>query len=123
MEWKGASEQDVDVANIQPQEHPSDPLTGQYVRHGGKLTSITTSCTLLLVTRKDTTPAKAQVYVLQVLPNGKRTYVSSLWEGPSPGSYAIEYRGRRYTLTMTGEAAVIAPVTSSTGTPNAHVHQ
>lgn len=101
------------MANIQPPEHPSDPLTGQYVRQGGKLTSPTT--TLLLVTRKGTTPAKAQVYVLRVHPDGKRTYVSSLWEGPFPGHYALEYRGQRYTLTLTDDAGIVAP--AQEGTP------
>lgn len=98
------------MANIQPPEHPSDPLTGHYSRHGGKLTSSTT--TLLLVTRKATTPAKAQVYVLRVHPDGKRTYVSSLWEGPFPGHYALEYGQQRYTLTLTDSTAVVEPVVS-----------
>lgn len=94
------------MANIRPAEHSSDPLTGQYVRDGGKLTG---PCTLLLVTRSTTTFAKAGSYVLRVHPDGRRTYVSSLWEGPFPGQYALEYKGRRYTLTLTPDAAQVAP--------------
>lgn len=111
------------MANIGPAEHLSAPLAGEYSRHGGKLTSTTTPTTLLLVHRSTTTRAKVSTYVLQVHPDGRRTYVSSLWEGPFPGSYAIEYRGIRYTVNLTESTAVVAPVTSSTGTPNVYVHQ
>ena len=103
------------MANIAHPEHSSDPLTGQYTRHGGKLTSTTTPLTLLLVHRGSTTQAKASTYVLQVHPNGKRSYVSSLWDGPSPGTYALEYRGVRYAVTLTDDAAVVAP--AQEGTP------
>lgn len=102
------------MANIAPAEHPSAPLAGEYSRHGGKLTSSTSSTTLLLVHRTTTTKAKGSTYVLQVHPDGKRTYVSSLWEGPSPGSYALEYRGVRYALTLTESRAVVVPVTGGT---------
>ena len=98
------------MANIRPAEHSSDPLTGHYVRDGGKLTG---PCTLLLVTRSTTTQAKASTYVLQVHPNGKRTYVSSLWDSPSPGTYALEYRGTRYALSMTDTLAVVTPVVTT----------
>ena len=90
-------------------------MTGEYSRHGGKLTSSTTPLTLLLVHRSSTTNAKASTYVLQVHPDGKRSYVSSLWDGPSPGTYALEYRGIRYTVTLTDDAAVVAP--AQEGTP------
>lgn len=92
------------VANIPPPEHPSDPLTGQYVRQGSKLTG---PCTLLLVTRSTTTHAKATSYVLRVHPDGKRSYVSSLWERPSAGTYALEYRHQRYVMTLTDTNAVV----------------
>jgi hypothetical protein len=99
------------VPNILPQEHPSDPLTGQYARHGSKLTG---PLVLLLVHRGSTTQAKAHTYVLQVHPTGKRSYVSSLWDGSTPGTYALEYRGVRYTVSLTQEAALIAPVQEGT---------
>ena len=103
------------MANIAPPEHSSDPLTGNYTRHGGKLTSSTSPVTLLLVHRTSTTVAKAHTYVLLVHPDGKRAYVSSLWDGPTPGTYALEYKGVRYAVTLTDEAALIAP--AQEGTP------
>lgn len=93
------------MANIAFADHPSAPLAGQYVRQGSKLTG---PGTLLLVHRSTTTAAKADTYVLQVHPNGKRTYVSSLWDGPTPGTYALEHRGIRYTVTLTDDAAVLS---------------
>lgn len=98
------------MANIAHPEQPSDHLTGQYARQGSKLTG---PVTLLLVQRGSTTPAKASTYVLQVHPNGKRTYVSSLWDSPSPGTYALEYRGTRYALSMTDTLAVVTPVVTT----------
>lgn len=103
------------MANIAPPEHRSEPLTGEYTRHGGKLTSTTTTTTLLLVHRTTTTKAKVNTYVLLVHPTGKRSYVSSLWDSPTPGTYALEYKGIRYTVTMTDEAATVAP--AQEGTP------
>lgn len=90
-------------------------MTGEYTRHGGKLTSTTTTTTLLLVHRTTTTKAKVNTYVLLVHPTGKRSYVSSLWDSPTPGTYALEYKGIRYTVTMTDEAATVAP--AQEGTP------
>ncbi len=93
------------MANIAPADHTSAPLSGQYARHGGKLTG---PVTLLLVHRSTTTAAKADTYVLLVHPNGKRSYVSSLWDSPTPGTYALEHRGIRYTVTLTDDAAVLS---------------
>ena len=100
------------MPKISPQEHPSEPLTGQYVRHGSKLNG---PVDLLMVHRTSTTTAKAQTFVLRVHSTGKREYVSSLWDGPTPGTYALEYKGLRYAVTMTDEVATIAP--AHTGTP------
>lgn len=99
-------------ANIAPPERSSDHLTGQYIRQGSKLTGPTT---LLLVHRAATTKAKASTYVLQVQDDGRRTYVSSLWDSPSPGTYALEYRGVRYALTLTDDAATVT--TGPAGSP------
>jgi len=88
----------------------SDPLTGQYTRQGSKLTGPTT---LLLVHRASTTKAKASTYVLLVDPTGKRQYVSSLWDSSPPGTYALEYRGIRYTVTLTADLATVEPVTAT----------
>jgi hypothetical protein len=68
-----------------------------------------------MVHRTSTTTAKAQTFVLRVHGTGKREYVSSLWDGPTPGTYALEYKGLRYAVTMTDEVATIAP--AHTGTP------
>lgn len=103
------------MTNIAHADHPSAPLTGQYTRHGGKLTSTTTPLTLLLVHRTSTTKAKGHTYVLLVHPDGRRSYVSSLWDSSPPGTYALEYKGVRYALTLTDEAAMIAP--AQEGTP------
>ena len=100
------------MANIAPAEQPSAPLTGNYTRYGSKLNG---PVDLLMVHRTTTTTAKASTYVLLVHPNGRRSYVSSLWDGPTAGTYALEYRGIRYTVTLTDDAAVVAP--AQEGTP------
>ncbi len=104
------------MPNIQTAEHRSDILAGQYVREGSKLTG---PSTLLLVHRAATTKAKAETFVLRVADDGRRSYVSSLWDGPSPGSYALEYRGIRYAVTLTEADAEIGPVQG--GTVNSNV--
>ena len=104
------------VANIAPRSVPSDHLTGQYIRQGSKLTG---PVTLLLVHRAATTKAKASTFVLRVLDDGRRSYVSSLWDSSSPGTYAIEYRGIRYAVTLTADLATFAP--SGGGTVNSNV--
>lgn len=100
------------VANIAPRSVPSDHLTGQYIRQGSKLTG---PVTLLLVHRAATTKAKASTYVLRVAEDGKRSYVSSLWDSSPPGTYALEYRGVRYAVTLTDELATITA--GPVGTP------
>ena len=102
------------MANIAPPERSSDHLTGQYVRQGSKLTG---PVTLLLVHRASTTKAKASTYVLRVADDGKRSYLSSLWDSSPPGTYALEYRGIRYTVTLTDDAATV----SAGGTVNSNV--
>jgi len=95
------------LANIASSDH----LTGQYARQGSKLTG---PVTLLLVHREATTKAKANTFVLRVQDDGRRSYVSSLWDGPAPGTYALEYRGIRYTVTLTDANAEIGPVQGGT---------
>lgn len=68
-----------------------------------------------MVHRTTTTTAKADTFVLRVYPDGRRSYVSSLWDGPTPGTYALEYKGLRYAVTLTDEAATIT--TAHGGTP------
>ena len=100
------------MANIPQGSTSSDTLTGEYTRHGSKLNG---PVDLLMVHRTTTTTAKAQKFVLRVHSTGKREYVSSLWDGPTPGTYALEYKGLRYTVTMTDEVATVTP--AHTGTP------
>lgn len=74
------------------------PLSGTYTRQGSTLTG---PFKLILAHRSTITSAKSFLYVLRVHENGRRSYVSSLWETPSPGLYWAEYRGVRYTVTVT----------------------
>jgi len=104
------------VQTYAPRSTSSDPLTGQYVRQGSKLTG---PVTLLLVHRAATTKAKAGTFVLQVQDDGRRSYVSSLWDSSPPGTYALEYRGIRYAVTLTADLATFAP--SAGGTVNSNV--
>ena len=100
------------MANIPKGSTSSDILTGEYTRHGSKLSG---HVDLLMVHRTSTTTAKAQTFVLRVHSTGKREYVSSLWDGPTPGTYALEYKGLRYTVTMTDEVATVIPSAGGTG--------
>lgn len=99
------------MPKISTQDNPSEPLTGQYVRHGSKLNG---PVDLLMVHRTTTTTAKAGTFVLRVHHTGRREYVSSLWDGPTPGTYALEYKGLRYTVSMTDDAATVAPAQGGT---------
>ena len=105
------------MANLPNGGTTSHTLTGNYIRHGSKLSG---PADLLLVhrTTTTTTTAKASTYVLRVHTGGKREYVSSLWDGPTPGTYALEYKGIRYTVSMTDDAANVAPANG--GTPKYH---
>lgn len=100
------------MTNIANGQTLPDTLTGQYTRDGSKLTG---PCTLLLVHRGTTTTAKAHTFALLVHPDGRRTYVSSVWDGPIPGTYAMEYKGIRYALTLSEHTAQLVPVAGGTG--------
>lgn len=97
------------MANIPKGSTSSDTLTGEYTRHGSKLTG---PCTLLLVHRSTTTKAKVDTFALLVHPDGRRSYVSSVWDGPTAGTYALEYAGVRYTLTLSDSTALLVPSVS-----------
>ena len=100
------------MAKVHPPGHPPTPLTGTYIRQGSTLNG---PLKLLLDHRASTTKAKSSLYVLRVDPNGKRSYVSSLWDTPSPGTYGAEYRGIRYTVTVTEDRVTFT--TGTEGTP------
>lgn len=98
------------MANIPNGSISSDTLTGEYTRHGSRLNG---PVDLLMVHRTTTTSAKADTFVLRVYPDGRRSYVSSLWDGPTPGTYALEYKGLRYTVTLTDTTAVVTPAVTT----------
>lgn len=100
------------MANIPNGSTSSDTLTGEYTRHGGKLSG---PVDLLMVHRTTTTTAKADTFALLVHPNGRRSYVSSVWDGPTAGTYALEYAGVRYTLTLSDSTALLVPSAGGTG--------
>lgn len=99
------------MANIPKGSTAADTLTGEYLRHGSKLTG---PCTLLLVHRGTTTTAKAHTFALLVHSDGRRSYISSVWDGPTAGTYALEYLGIRYTLTLSESTASLVPANGGT---------
>ncbi len=107
---RGVHEND-DMASIRPPGSVPAPLTGTYTRHGSTLTG---PVQLLLVRRSNTTTAKSSLYVLRVHENGRRSYVSSLWDTASPGTYGAEYRGVRYTVTVTEDKATFTTTSGET---------
>lgn len=108
------------MTNIANGQTLPDTLTGQYTRDGSKLTG---PCTLLLVHRGTTTTAKAHTFALLVHPDGRRTYVSSVWDGPSAGTYAMEYRGGPVRHHPNGHHRQCDPIGERQLTENGHVHQ
>lgn len=90
------------MANIRPRGSVPAPLTGTYIRQGSTLTG---PVKMLLVHRSSITHAKSSMYLLRVHEDGNRSYVSSLWDTPSPGIYEAEHGGIRYTVTISAEAA------------------
>jgi hypothetical protein len=85
-------------------------LAGKYDREGSRLRG---ERELLIVTRpaKERTRAKAEEYILEVHPNGKRSYVSSLWATTQDGTYRIEYNRTRYEVNITESVVFIDEVT------------
>jgi hypothetical protein len=72
-------------------------IEGTYTLEGRNLQSA--SLNLLKVSRpkEKQTPTKTQSYLLAVDGGtGRRTYVSSLWEGATSSTYKLEYNGVRY---------------------------
>jgi hypothetical protein len=66
---------------------------------------------LVIASRKKPTPKKPKFYLLQALPTGRFTYVSSLYpipEGAENGSqgYSLDWQGQEYTLTIDREAGI-----------------
>jgi hypothetical protein len=59
-----------------------------------------TGGSLLIVSRKQTTPSKTPLFLLHLSPEGNRTYVSSLY--PSKTGYTFDYLGQQYELNSKG---------------------
>lgn len=98
------------MANIQTDGAKASAwtLAGVYEREGTTFTN--DQHKFLVVTRSTTTSAKSGAYVLKIHPDGKRTYVSSLWlKAPSPPLYELEYKGLRYSMTVTDDRVVVVP--------------
>jgi len=71
-------------------------LENIYSKHGNKL--IGQDHSLLITKRSKTTHSKSSEYLLAVLKNGKRQYISSIYF--KDGSKEIEYSGIRYSMTI-----------------------
>ena len=87
------------------------PIQGKYNREGSRLTSSDGSG--LIITHRTPNPSrpnKAENFLLYVSPEGKKGYVSSLWETSTTGLYKLEHGGTRYTLDLTQpEEAFVKP--------------
>ena len=80
-------------------------LIGKHPRLTRKKIDLGTG-TLLIAQREKTTKAKAPHYILHIDPDGRRTYISSLWD-MSGMMYAFEYGGIRYNIQFTPTYATI----------------
>ena len=78
------------MANIATQ------FEGRYILTNKKLEG--ESLTLLKGhrTKANQSPLKSPIFLLQILPGGKRKYISSLWPGSSDNTYTFEYGGIRF---------------------------
>ena len=47
-------------------------------------------------TKATSSHIKTPLFLLEVLPNGKRRYISSLWTSDQTSTYSFEYGGVRY---------------------------
>jgi hypothetical protein len=85
-------------------------LAGKYEREGARLRG---EREFIIVKRppKERTRAKSGEYLLEVKPNGKRRYVSSLWETTEEDVYTIEYQRTRYRVHIASAEAYFDEVT------------
>lgn len=85
------------------------PFEGSHERNGSKI--FIPSGELLLTPRKSTKQSKSKtgIYLLHIDQNGKRKYVSSLWE-KTPDTYEFEYARIRYRLTLTPTTADVVNI-------------
>jgi len=77
-------------------------LPGRYNRTGSRLTREDGTGLIITHRKKDPNrPNKAENFLLYVSSEGRKGYVSSLWETTTTGLYSFEYGGTRYNLDLT----------------------
>lgn len=72
-------------------------IEGTYTLEGANLYSPSINLLKVIRPKEKQTPTKTTTYLLSVdQDTGRRTYVSSLWEGATSSTYKLEYNGVRY---------------------------
>jgi hypothetical protein len=87
------------------------PLTGLYKITGTKLRKEDQTGYLQIVTRKEVTPSKPELYIVSKTPENPRgQYVSSMYQTDDPKVYRIETGGKHYAVKyVTPETVTIDP--------------
>jgi hypothetical protein len=95
------------------------PFEGTFERNGKKI--FTDQGEFLLTPRKQSKQSRSKtgLYLLHIDLNGKRRYVSSLWQ-QTPDTYELEYARIRYRLTLHDTSAEIIRIGGSSA--NCHVY-
>ena len=73
-------------------------FSGNYSRNGKEFFNSDTNTTFLITERKTTSPNKPPLFLLQILPSGKRLYISSLYPIDNDRTYYFDYKGVKYSL-------------------------
>lgn len=87
-------------------------LAGRYEREGSRLRG---EREFIIAKRpaSERTRAKSREYLLEVKPNGSRSYVSSLWPTTDEDVFAIEFQRTRYKVHIAEAEAYFDEVTFS----------
>jgi hypothetical protein len=95
------------------------PFEGTLERNGKKI--FTKQGDFLITPRQPSkqSSSKTSVYLLHIDTNGKRRYVSSLWE-QAPNVYELEYGRIRYRLTLTDTSAIFTRVDAVRANPHVY---
>ena len=73
-------------------------FSGVYTRDEKIFTNSETHRSLLITERQAIKPNKPPLFLLQILPSGKRLYVSSLYPMGQDREYFFDYQGTKYKL-------------------------
>lgn len=86
------------------------PLQGYFQKEGGVLKG-KRGFDLLIRNRSanQTTVSKTAQFLLKVDGDGKRQYISSLWQTRRAGVHEFEYRGVRYSVDLNSSVPFIHP--------------